>query len=113
MTVNTHLEETAKILKLLGDKTRLSMLALLSMHDCCVCEFVAIFNMSQPAVSQHLKKLKDACLVSEQRKGQWMIYSLNKDSKHFPLILDVLNHIPNQNEKFVLLEQQGLRVICE
>lgn len=108
-----RLEGTANILKLLGDKTRLSMIGLLIKNDCCVCEFVEIFKMSQPAISQHLRKLKDAGLVNEKRRGQWIIYSLNPENEYFPLVQDVLKHIPNQEEKLIWLEQQGLRIICE
>lgn len=107
------LESTANILKLLGDKTRLSMMGLLLINDCCVCEFVGIFKMSQPAISQHLRKLKDAGLVNERRRGQWIIYSLNRDNAYFPLVEDVLKHIPNQQEKLTRLEQQGLRISCD
>jgi ArsR family transcriptional regulator, arsenate/arsenite/antimonite-responsive transcriptional repressor len=106
------IEETAKILKLLGDKTRLSMFGLLLTNDCCVCEFVELFKMSQPAISQHLRKLKDAGLVNEQRRGQWIFYSLNRENTYFPLVKDILKHIPDQKEKFIFLEQQGLRITC-
>ncbi|AZU60619.1 ArsR/SmtB family transcription factor [Neobacillus mesonae] len=105
-------EETAKILKLLGDKTRLSMMGLLLNHDCCVCEFVELFKMSQPAISQHLRKLKDAGLVNEQKRGQWVFYSLNRQNSFFPLVDDVLKHVPDQQEKINLLAQQGLRITC-
>ncbi|MBT2756811.1 winged helix-turn-helix transcriptional regulator [Mesobacillus foraminis] len=107
------LEGTANILKLLGDKTRLTMMGLLIKNDCCVCEFVEIFNMTQPAISQHLRKLKDAGLVKEQRRGQWIFYSLNREHSYFPLIQDVLRHIPDQEEKLIILEQQGLRITCD
>jgi len=108
-----QLETTAIILKLLGDKTRLSIMGMLMIHDCCVCEFVDVFQMSQPAVSQHLRKLKDAGLVKEQRKGQWVIYSLVQENQYFPMIKDILKHVPNQNEKFIWLEDNGLRISCE
>ena len=45
-----------------------------------------LFKMSQPAISQHVRKLKDAGLIGETRRGQWIIYSLNKDSDYYPLI---------------------------
>ncbi|MCM3587410.1 metalloregulator ArsR/SmtB family transcription factor [Mesobacillus maritimus] len=107
------LEGTANILKLMGDKTRLSMLGLLIKHDCCVCEFVEMFKMSQPAISQHLRKLKDAGLVKETRKGQWIFYSLNKDNQYYPLVQDVIKYIPDQEQKLILLQQQGLRISCD
>ncbi|WP_046225851.1 ArsR/SmtB family transcription factor [Paenibacillus dauci] len=78
-------------LKLLGDKTRLTMLALLQQREWCVCEFVEIFNMSQPSISQHMRKLKTAHLVKEDRRGQWVYYSLNiKDKPHIQAVLSSL-----------------------
>ena len=62
------------------------MVKMLDTHDYCVCEFVEIFKVSQPAISQHLRKLKDMGIVKETRKGQWIIYSLNKDSEYYPFI---------------------------
>lgn len=108
-----ELENAANILKLLGDKTRLTMIKILNSHDCCVCEFVEIFKTSQPAISQHLRKLKDAGLVRETRRGQWMIYSLSKDSDYYSLVQDLLQHLPNQDFRLKELEEQGLRISCE
>lgn len=108
-----RIEETAMILKVLGDKTRLSMLQLMQIKDCCVCEFVEIFQLTQPAISQHVRRLKEAGLVNERRSGKWIIYSLNQESKFYLLLQDVLTHLPNQDEKLVWLEQQGLTIICE
>ncbi|OLN22251.1 transcriptional regulator [Domibacillus antri] len=115
MSVETSLDmqKVSQILKLLGDKTRLTMMKLLQSHDCCVCEFVAIFNMSQPGISQHLRKLKDAGLVQESRRGQWIFYSMNRDSEYAGLIEDLLEHLPDQQERLVELEAQGLRISCE
>lgn len=108
-----ELENVAMILKLLGDKTRLTILKLLETNDCCVCEFVSIFKMSQPAISQHLRKLKDARLVKESRRGQWIIYSLNRDSEYFNFVQKLLQHLPSQSIKLQELDEQGLRISCE
>ncbi len=108
-----EIEKAATILKLLGDKTRLTMVKILESNDCCVCEFVEIFKASQPAISQHVRKLKDAGVVRETRKGQWIIYSLNKESEYYPLIRNLLEHIPNQDNKLQELEEQGLRISCD
>jgi len=45
----------------------------------CVCEFKEHFSMGQSKVSYHLKKLKDAGLVREERRGKWAFYSLNRE----------------------------------
>ncbi|MFP7395318.1 metalloregulator ArsR/SmtB family transcription factor [Niallia circulans] len=112
MTIE-QIDTTANILKLLGDKTRLSIMGMLMINDCCVCEFVDVFQMSQPAISQHLRKLKNAGLVKEQRKGKWVIYSLDQGNQYFPMIKNILNYIPNQNEKFIWLEENGKSISCE
>ncbi|GAB6930773.1 metal-responsive transcriptional regulator AseR [Paenibacillus sp. JCM 10914] len=91
-----QMNEIAEKLKLLGDKTRLTMLTLLKQREWCVCEFVDIFDMSQPAISQHLRKLKSQGIVNETRRGQWVYYSLNVADK--PYIEAVLNEIPSSQE---------------
>jgi ArsR family transcriptional regulator len=88
--------------KLLGDKSRLTILALLREKELCVCDIVEILQMSQPSISQHLRKLKDAGLVTETRKKQWMYYSLNIGDK--PHIQAVLEHIPSLKTKLDELE---------
>lgn len=108
-----EIEKASIILKLLGDKTRLTMVKILNSHDCCVCEFVGIFKASQPAISQHLRKLKDVGVVRETRRGQWIIYSLNKESEYYPLVQTILQHLPNQDFRLKELEEQGLRISCE
>jgi ArsR family transcriptional regulator len=108
-----EIEIAANILKLLGDKTRLTMVKILESHDACVCEFVAVFQTSQPAISQHIRKLKDAGLVKETRRGQWIIYSLSKESEYYPMIQHLLEHLPNQDFRLKKLEDQGLRITCE
>ncbi len=46
----------------------------------CVCEFEEHFGMGQSKVSYHMKKLKDAGLVREQRRGKWSFYSLDREA---------------------------------
>lgn len=107
------IDKMALVLKLLGDKTRLTIVKILDSHDCCVCEFVEIFKTSQPAISQHIRKLKDVGIVRETRKGQWIIYSLNKESELYPLVQTLLQHLPSQDYKLHELEEQGLRISCD
>ncbi len=44
----------------------------------CVCEFEDVFGMGQSKVSYHVRKLKDAGLVREERRGRWSFYSLDR-----------------------------------
>ena len=46
----------------------------------CVCEFEEHFGMGQSKVSYHMKKLKDAGLVREERSGKWSFYSLDREA---------------------------------
>jgi len=108
-----EIEKASMVLKLLGDKTRLSMMKLLQQNECCVCEFVEIFKISQSAISQHLRKLRDVGLVKENRKGQWIFYSLNKESDMYEMVLNIMEFIPSQDERIRELEKQGLRISCE
>ena len=43
----------------------------------CVCEFEETFGMGQSKVSYHMRKLKDAALVVEEKRGKWSFYSLD------------------------------------
>jgi len=46
----------------------------------CVCEFEEVFGMGQSKVSYHMRKLKDAGLVREERRGKWAFYSLDREA---------------------------------
>jgi ArsR family transcriptional regulator len=46
----------------------------------CVCEFEDYFGMGQSKVSYHMKKLKDAGLVREEKRGKWSFYSLDRET---------------------------------
>ncbi|OIJ10519.1 transcriptional regulator [Anaerobacillus alkalilacustris] len=107
------IEKMIIVLKLLGDKTRLTIVSLLKERDCCVCEFVELLEMSQPSISQHIRKLKDVNLVTEKRKGQWIFYSLNKENDTYSVILSILDHIPDQCEKLMQLERIGKNICCD
>jgi len=96
--------------KALGDKTRLQILALLKEEELCVCELVEILKISQPAVSQHMRRLKSAKLVKERRQGQWVFYSL--DGSIYPFFEQILQSLPNASEEIEQLKQKGLKVLC-
>jgi len=84
----------------LSDPIRVRMLGMMaegrgccSLPDCgvpaedqdvgiCVCEFEAYFGTGQSKVSYHMKKLKRAGLVHEEKRGRWSFYSLSRDTAH-------------------------------
>ncbi|WP_168121863.1 metalloregulator ArsR/SmtB family transcription factor [Paenibacillus sp. HB172176] len=87
------IDEVAESMKLLGDKSRLSILSMLRYGEMCVCDIVAILNTTQPNVSQHLKKLKRGGLVVETRRKQWMYYALNMEDK--PYLKQIIEGLPS------------------
>jgi ArsR family transcriptional regulator len=73
----------ARLFKALGDETRLEMLGLIAasgMAELCACDIEGHFALSQPTISHHLKILRDAGLVTGERRGTWVYYSLDKDT---------------------------------
>lgn len=64
--------------KAIGDETRREILAILSRGSATAGEIAGRFKISQPTVSNHLKILKEAGLITERKKAQNRIYSLNK-----------------------------------
>lgn len=71
------MKKIAEFYKALGDEARLKILEMLVDREMCVCEIIDRLNLSQPAVSHHLKTLKHAGLVNDVRDGKWIYYSLN------------------------------------
>lgn len=63
--------------KALSDPTRRKILDLLKERDLTAGEISEHFNMTKPSISQHLKILKHADLVQDEKNGQYVIYSLN------------------------------------
>ncbi|MDN4525497.1 metalloregulator ArsR/SmtB family transcription factor [Fictibacillus sp. NE201] len=103
----------AQALKLLGDQTRLTIMAILKHRDCCVCELNEVFDMSQPSISQHLRKLKDSGLIQEERRGRWVYYSLINQSEASPLIDTLLEQFPDQEENVRKLKKSKVTLHCD
>jgi len=72
----------AEVAKALGDPVRLQLVDVLRKHagKVCVCELVPLFEISQPTLSHHLKRLRDAGIVDSERRGLWAYYYVVPDS---------------------------------
>lgn len=82
----------AQVLNLAGNEVRLKILYLLDREgELCPCDLSDILNMSIPAVSQHLRKLKDAGIVQIRKSGQTIFYSLK--SEQLAIIRPLFSHI--------------------
>ncbi|SFJ32831.1 DNA-binding transcriptional regulator, ArsR family [Paenibacillus sp. UNC496MF] len=99
------IEEMSDSLKLLSDKTRLTIMALLRHREMCVCDIVDLLKTTQPNASQHLKKLKTGGLIHEERRSQWVYYSLNLDDK--PYLKQVIDQLPSMQEEVNAFKSQG------
>jgi len=75
----------AQVFKALGDPVRLRLLSLIGAHqggEVCVCELTTAFDLTQPTISHHLKVLREAGVITSQRRGTWVYYRLE------PAVLD-------------------------
>lgn len=78
------IERISRILALAGNEVRLKILYMLSReNELCPCDLSDILEMSMPAVSQHLRKMKDARVIISRRAGQTMFYSLENEASIF------------------------------
>jgi ArsR family transcriptional regulator, arsenate/arsenite/antimonite-responsive transcriptional repressor len=75
-------ERMAQVAKALGDPVRMQLVDVLRKHagKVCVCELVPLFELSQPTVSHHLKKLRDAGIVGSEREGLWAYYYVKPEA---------------------------------
>ncbi len=67
----------SKLFKALADPTRRKILKLLREKDMAAGEIADHFNITKPSISHHLNILKQSGLVLDERKGQYIVYSLN------------------------------------
>jgi len=68
--------DLAKLGKALSDPIRVQLVDVLRKNagKVCVCELVALFDVSQPTISHHLKVLREAGIVKSEKQGLWVYY---------------------------------------
>jgi len=80
-TAQKAFERLSNILALAGNETRLKIIYLLEQEkELCPCDLSDILGMSIPAVSQHLRKLKDGNIVETRKEAQTIYYSLTQQN---------------------------------
>jgi ArsR family transcriptional regulator len=75
----------AQVFKALGDPVRLRLVSLIGAHqggEACVCDLTDGFDLTQPTISHHLKVLREAGIITSERRGTWVYYRL------VPAVLD-------------------------
>jgi ArsR family transcriptional regulator, arsenate/arsenite/antimonite-responsive transcriptional repressor len=72
----------AAVAKALGDPIRLQLVDVLRRHagQVCVCELLPLFDIAQPTLSHHLKKLREAGIVDCERRGLWAYYYVRPEA---------------------------------
>jgi ArsR family transcriptional regulator, arsenate/arsenite/antimonite-responsive transcriptional repressor len=88
-----RVDHSVEVLKALADPTRLQMIGILkrSADPVCICDFTAAFDLSQPTISHHMAKLREAGLVDVSKAGIWAYYRLaNHLEPKTRALLDVL-----------------------
>jgi ArsR family transcriptional regulator len=86
-------DESVEVLRALADPTRLQMIGILkrSTEPVCICDFTAAFDLSQPTISHHMAKLREAGLVDVTKAGIWAYYRLaTRLEQRTRALLDVL-----------------------
>lgn len=88
-----------ELFSLLSDETRLRCLVLLQKEgELCVCEISHIMGSIQPKISRHLALMRQSALVSDERRGQWVYYSLNQSLPNWSkrIIESILENVKNE-----------------
>jgi len=88
----------SQVLSLAGNDVRMKIMYLLEEEkELCVCDLADILEMTIPAVSQHLRKLKDGNILQTRRDAQTIYYSLKEE--HLEIIKPLFEHITFVNRK--------------
>lgn len=75
-------DREATVLRAIADSYRLRIIATLARASdpVCVCDFTDALPLNQPTVSHHLRILREAELVTCERRGTWVYYQLAPDA---------------------------------
>ena len=89
------------VLSLAANDVRLKILYLLEEErELCPCDMSDILGMSIPAISQHLRKMKDGNIIQSRKEGQTIFYSLKPE--HLKMLRTMFKYINELNAKMEL-----------
>ena len=86
------MEKIIQKFKAMGDENRFRILMLLLERPLCVCELLEVLDIKGGTLSAHLKILKNAGLINQEKDGRWIIYSIStQDNINF--LIDLKSEI--------------------
>lgn len=90
-----------KIMKALGDETRIRIINILKDGELCVCEIESLLNINQSNASRHLTKLTNAKIVDYYKKAQYVYYKLDESTlEEYPFLKELLKSELNSIEEY-------------
>jgi DNA-binding transcriptional ArsR family regulator len=96
--LSNSFEKLSKALSLTGNEVRLKILFLLNEEgELCPCDLSDILNMTVPAISQHIRKLKDGNIIIARKTGQTIFYRINQEFDS--LLIPLFEKINSPNQK--------------
>lgn len=93
----TKAEQAANLLAALADPTRLTIINMLiaCQGDVCVCDITSSFSLGQPTISHHLRILREAGLITGDKRGKWVYYSpVYSNIEKMKALLDSILAVP-------------------
>ncbi|WP_246798776.1 ArsR/SmtB family transcription factor [Deferribacter autotrophicus] len=106
------MDKISEIFKSLGEKNRLRIVLLLSERPMCVCEINEVLHIALSTISAHLKNLKYAGLIKDEKEGRWVIYRLSDDHFVQDLIKKIKDTLKN-DPIFLKDKEKALKVSRE
>ncbi|MBN2325082.1 MAG: winged helix-turn-helix transcriptional regulator [Spirochaetes bacterium] len=87
--------------KALSDENRMRIFCMLKQRPLCVCEIYAVLDIALSTLSQHLKLMKSAGLIDDEKDGRWVIYSLNRKNGLVTRMMDFLDRELGADERIL------------
>ncbi|MFC4951019.1 ArsR/SmtB family transcription factor [Pseudonocardia sp. GCM10023141] len=87
----------SRLFKAMGDPVRLRLLSLIASHEggeACVCDLTGVFDLTGPTISHHLKVLREAGLITGERRGTWIYYRVVPDALRRVAAVVALDNAP-------------------
>jgi ArsR family transcriptional regulator, arsenate/arsenite/antimonite-responsive transcriptional repressor len=110
--IPVEMTELETFMKAAGDGSRLKILQQLTGGPVCVCDLTPLVGLTQPAVSQHLKRLKEAGIISGERRGRWTFWSLDQTHPLHDILIGLLSRVPAPERTVIDLEATGEKGCC-